>query len=49
LGKYFYFIAYQEDFFNLVVTDTAMNIVGKFFPDKEVGENIVILVHPLQK
>jgi hypothetical protein len=46
---YFYFMVDQLFSYNLVVTDTAMKIVSKFFPFEEVGENFVIPVQPLQK
>jgi hypothetical protein len=47
--EYFYFMVDQLFPFNLVVTDTVMRIVNKFFPFEEVGENFVILAQPLRK
>ena len=47
---YFYFIADDRQMpFDLVITDTAMQIAYKFFPFKEVGENSMILPIPIQK
>jgi hypothetical protein len=46
--EHFYFIVYEIDFFNLVITDNQLKIEQKFFPDKEFGENKVCLVHPLK-
>jgi hypothetical protein len=45
---HFYFIIQEIDFFNLVITDNKFKIRQKFFPDKEFGENNVLLVHPLK-
>jgi hypothetical protein len=46
--EHFYFIVQEIDFFNLVITDSKFKIKQKFFPDKEFGENNVLLVHPLK-
>ncbi|MDR0566470.1 MAG: 6-bladed beta-propeller [Prevotellaceae bacterium] len=47
LDEHFYFIGGEKDFFNLVITDSKFKITQKFFPNKDFGENMVILVHPL--
>jgi hypothetical protein len=48
-NSHFYFIGNQKDFFNLAVTDIEGKIVDKFFQNKNWGENLTRLPHPLQK
>jgi hypothetical protein len=48
-NKHFYFIGNQLDFYNLVITDSEIKIIDKFFPNKDWGDNFRILRHPLQK
>jgi hypothetical protein len=49
LNDHFYFIGDDPDLFNLVVTDNNLEIINTFFPNKEWGDNLRLLVHPLQK
>jgi hypothetical protein len=48
-NNHFYFSGYAMDFFQVVITDTAWNIVDKFFSSGDWGYNALALEHPIQK
>ena len=45
----FCFVCEDEERNNLIVTDKDLHIISSYFPNKQYGNNLRILIHPFQK